>query len=92
MVSSGRSETNHPQIQSQMNAEEAKCYLVTIPDKLFEARELIKSLRASLNDMRHNVDVSTINNSKRSTARWEDLVRDAEHNIAMATKFLEPTP
>ncbi len=39
---------------------------------------LFDALRA----MRGNVDVSTINNSKRSTARWSELVQQADAALA----------
>ncbi len=50
---------------------------------------MLKAVLASLVAIRWNVDVSTINNSKRSASRWAELVVDAEHKIAMATEHLK---
>lgn len=41
-------------------------------------------LLAALKALRHNIDVSTINNSKRSTTRWTELVNMADQAIASA--------
>lgn len=41
-----------------------------------------KELLDALINMRRNVDVSTINNSKRATAVWSDLVTEADRVIS----------
>lgn len=42
----------------------------------------VHALRRALRDLRNNVDVSTINTSKRSTARWEMLIQVADETLA----------
>lgn len=52
-----------------------------------------QELRAALTALRHNIDVSTINNSKRTTAKWTELVEQAEKALALKateTKTLNP--
>lgn len=66
-----------------MNSEEAKSVLVDIPNKLLAARARIDALEDIVRKLRYNVDVSTINNSKRSTARWTELVLEAEGVLAL---------
>lgn len=66
-----------------MNAEESKSYLVDIPNKLLAARARIDALEGALRNMRYNVDVSTINNSKKSTVKWTELINEAEAVLAL---------
>ncbi len=47
-------------------------------DKITKLESEVRALRGALAELRHNVDVSTINNSKRSTARWSELVKKAD--------------
>ncbi len=47
-------------------------------------------LRFALIELRRNIDVSTINNSKRSTARWTELATLADEALALPS--LSSTP
>lgn len=54
-----------------------------------KAKRLIAAapaMREALLALRHNVDVSTINNSKRTTAKWAELVIQAESALALAER------
>lgn len=48
------------------------------PEYIERLREDRSILLTALEDLRRNVDVSTINNSKRSTARWDELALRAD--------------
>lgn len=48
-------------------------------------RDQVRVLRQALQAMRNNVDCSTINNSKRSVARWEELVDLATEALKAST-------
>lgn len=44
---------------------------------------------AALRAFRRNVDVSTINNGKRSAAKWEELITEADAALAAADRESE---
>lgn len=52
---------------------------------LAQSVDLAALIRAA-QDLRHNVDVSSINNSKRSTARWTELVIRLDAELAKLPK------
>lgn len=41
----------------------------------------VTNLTRVLMALRNNVDVSTINNSAKSTAKWSELVKDVDHMV-----------
>ena len=65
------------QPESFMGSDDVYKFRAEVRRQCHQLPKLIKALT----DLRHNVDVSTINNSKRSTARWTELVIQAEEAL-----------